>query len=159
MVYKEFHTPSSWFFKVKKPSWKAVLLLDNAPSHPCEALLKSDDGKIFVKYLQPSVTALIQPMDQGWIKKGLQNFSSEKINWRREWPKIFSEKLHHSRRHLWMCISLGKSEKTTLANLWRKVFPDIDSGEDDFLGFFPRRNNCDPVGKHGEASAWWQKHW
>lgn len=34
-----------------------------------------------------------------------------------------------------MCISLGKSEKTTLANSWKKVFPDIDSGEDDFLGF------------------------
>lgn len=34
-----------------------------------------------------------------------------------------------------MCISLGKSEKTTLANLWKKVFPDMDSGEDDFVGF------------------------
>lgn len=34
-----------------------------------------------------------------------------------------------------MCISLGKSEKTTLANSWKKVFFDIDSGEDDFLSF------------------------
>lgn len=44
-----------------------MLLLDNAPSYPSEALLKSDDGKIFVKYLPPKVTALIQPMDQGVI--------------------------------------------------------------------------------------------
>lgn len=32
---------------------------------------------------------------------------------------------------------MGKSGKTTLANSWKKVFPDIDSGEDDFLGFSP----------------------
>lgn len=45
-----------------------MLLLDNVPSHPSEeALLKSDDGKIFVTYLPPNVTALIQPMDQGVI--------------------------------------------------------------------------------------------
>lgn len=67
MIYKEFHTPSSWFLKSKNLPEKAVLLLDNAPSHPSEALLKSDDGKIFVTYLPPNVTALIQPIDQGVI--------------------------------------------------------------------------------------------
>jgi hypothetical protein len=46
---------------------KAVLLLDNAPSHPNEDILKSEDGNIFVKYLPPNVTAMIQPMDQGVI--------------------------------------------------------------------------------------------
>lgn len=55
------------FLKSKNLPEKAVLLLDNAPSHPSEALLKSDDGKIFVIYLPPNVTALIQPMDQGVI--------------------------------------------------------------------------------------------
>lgn len=45
----------------------AVLLLDNASSHPNENILRSDDGKIFVKYLPPNVTSLIQPMDQGVI--------------------------------------------------------------------------------------------
>jgi hypothetical protein len=46
---------------------KAVLLLDNAPSHPNESLLKSEDGKMFVKYLPANVKALIQPMDQSVI--------------------------------------------------------------------------------------------
>jgi hypothetical protein len=47
---------------------KAILLLDNAPSHPNEDILKSIDGNIFVKYLPPNVTALIQLMDQGVIQ-------------------------------------------------------------------------------------------
>lgn len=46
---------------------KAVLLLDNAPSHPGESILKSDDNSIFVHYLPANVTSLIQPMDQGVI--------------------------------------------------------------------------------------------
>jgi hypothetical protein len=44
---------------------KAVLLLDNASSHPNEDILKSEDGNIFVKYLPPNVTALVKLMDLG----------------------------------------------------------------------------------------------
>jgi hypothetical protein len=47
---------------------KDVLLLNNATSHPNKDILKSKDGNIFVKYLLPNVTALIQPMDQGVIQ-------------------------------------------------------------------------------------------
>jgi hypothetical protein len=47
---------------------KAVSLLDNAPSRPNEDILKSEGGNIFVKYLPPNMTALIQPMDQGVIQ-------------------------------------------------------------------------------------------
>ena len=46
---------------------KAVLLIDNAPSHPGESVFKSENGNFFVKFLPPNVTALIQPMDQGVI--------------------------------------------------------------------------------------------
>lgn len=45
---------------------KAVLLIDNAPTHPAaESLVKGD---ITVKYLPPNVTSLIQPMDQGVLE-------------------------------------------------------------------------------------------
>lgn len=47
---------------------KALLLLDNAPSHPNEAILKSQDGNIFVMFLPPNVTSVAQPMDQGVIE-------------------------------------------------------------------------------------------
>ena len=53
---------------VSLPEKAAVLLLDNAPSHPNEEILKSEDGNTFVKYLSQNVTADIQPIDQGVIQ-------------------------------------------------------------------------------------------
>ena len=47
---------------------KALLLLDNAPSHPPVEELTSDDGLIQVMYMPPNVTPLIQPMDQNVIR-------------------------------------------------------------------------------------------
>ena len=47
---------------------RAVLVLDNCSAHPNAEDLVSDDKKIFVEYLPPNVTALIQPMDQGVLK-------------------------------------------------------------------------------------------
>lgn len=70
-----------WFFlefvpavkkhlKSKNLPTRAVLLLDNAPSHPAEFELKK--GNIKAMFLPPHVTPLIQPMDQGvieWLKR------------------------------------------------------------------------------------------
>lgn len=47
---------------------KALLLIDNAPSHPPESQLISDDGSICAMFLPPNVTSLIQPMDQNVFK-------------------------------------------------------------------------------------------
>lgn len=47
---------------------KAILLLDNAPSHPPAENLRSDDGCVFAMYMPPNVTPLIQPMDQNAIR-------------------------------------------------------------------------------------------
>lgn len=46
---------------------KAVLILNNAPSHPNDEL-KSDDGNIFCFFLPPNATPIIQPMDQSVIE-------------------------------------------------------------------------------------------
>lgn len=47
---------------------KALLLIDNAPSHATETQLTSDDGKIVTMFLPPNCTPLIQPMDQNAIR-------------------------------------------------------------------------------------------
>ncbi|XP_053968756.1 tigger transposable element-derived protein 2-like [Anastrepha ludens] len=47
---------------------KAVLILDNAPCHPKQGLLKTECGSIFVLYMPPNVTPLLQPMDQNVIR-------------------------------------------------------------------------------------------
>ncbi|XP_045473872.1 jerky protein homolog-like [Harmonia axyridis] len=74
-----------WFFDDFVPSvrahlrsknlpQKAMLLLDNAPSHPNENELETEDGQIFVRYLPPNVTSLLQPMDQGVIEACKRRF-------------------------------------------------------------------------------------
>ena len=47
---------------------KALLLLDNAPSHPDLPTLVSKDGNIKALFLPPNTTSLFQPMDQGVIE-------------------------------------------------------------------------------------------
>ena len=44
---------------------KALLLMDNAPSHPSTEELCSRDGLIKIMFLPANTTSLIQPMDQG----------------------------------------------------------------------------------------------
>lgn len=46
---------------------KALLLLDNALSHPSEAELKSPDGIITVLFMPPNVTPLIYSVEQNVI--------------------------------------------------------------------------------------------
>lgn len=47
---------------------KALLLIDNALSHPSELELETEDGNIVAMFFPPNVTPLIQPMDQNAIK-------------------------------------------------------------------------------------------
>ncbi|KAH0815288.1 hypothetical protein GEV33_007503 [Tenebrio molitor] len=56
------------FLKSKGLPIKALLVLDNAPSHPPEEDLKSKDGEIVTMYLPPNVTPLIRSMDQNVIR-------------------------------------------------------------------------------------------
>lgn len=44
------------------------MLLDNAPSHPPSEDLKTNDGMIFVMFMPPNVTSIIQPMDQNILR-------------------------------------------------------------------------------------------
>lgn len=56
------------YLKERGVTVKALLLLDNAPSHPDVSTLISKDGNIKAMYLPPNTTALFQPMDQGVIE-------------------------------------------------------------------------------------------
>ncbi|XP_053960459.1 jerky protein homolog-like [Anastrepha ludens] len=56
------------FLKEKALPIKALLLIDNASSHPNEAELTTENGQISAMFMPPNVTPLIQPMDQNAIK-------------------------------------------------------------------------------------------
>lgn len=127
------------FLKSSGLPQKAVLLLDNAPSHPDEMLLKSDDGSICVKYLPPNVTALIQPMDQGVIASLKRNYRSSVLR------KFIEE--GHDLKTFFKNFSIldaiyeasaawDKVKQSTLVKSWRKIFPDIgEMNDEDFAGF------------------------
>jgi hypothetical protein len=116
---------------------KAVLLLDNAPSHPNETILKSRDGNICVKFLPPNVTALIQPMDQGVISALKRNYRSTLLQKRIEegndlktfWKGYTILDAIYEVHSTWQ-----KTQPLTIVRSWKKIFPDI-SEEEEFFGF------------------------
>lgn len=57
---------------------KAVLLIDNAPSHPEASELTK--GNITVKFFPPNVTALVQPMDQGVLQNIKKVYKRHMLN-------------------------------------------------------------------------------
>ncbi|XP_071508886.1 jerky protein homolog-like [Diadema antillarum] len=70
---------SDWFYKNFVPAVrnhqgqkslpeKAILLLDNTPSHPEAEQMTSDDGEVRCVFLPPNTTPLLQPMDQGILE-------------------------------------------------------------------------------------------
>jgi hypothetical protein len=74
---KHFVPEVQAFLKERGLPLKAVLLIDNDPSHPRDSVLTSDDGLIIVKFLPPNVTAIIQPMDQGVIASMKQCYQAD----------------------------------------------------------------------------------
>lgn len=109
---------------------RAVLLLDNAPSHPNERVLRSDDGMIFVKYLPPNVTALIQPMDQGVIAamkkiyRGslLQKLIDEGSNLQIFWKQLTVLDAIYEVSKAWR-----KVKQSTIAKSWKNINPKIEN--------------------------------
>lgn len=47
---------------------KAMLLLDNTPSHTPEEELKTEDGSVFTMYVPPNTSPLFQTMDENAIR-------------------------------------------------------------------------------------------
>ena len=65
---KNLFQDSRKHWQKKKFAKKALLLLDNAPSHLDIECLESNDGEITCLYLPPNTTSIIQPRDQGVLE-------------------------------------------------------------------------------------------
>lgn len=70
--FKEFVPSTEKFLKENNLPRKALLLLDNAPTHPDADELR--DGDIRAMFLPPNVTAVCQPMDQGVLETLKRNY-------------------------------------------------------------------------------------
>ena len=75
--FHEFIPATVEYLKAKKLPAKALLLMDNAPSHPSTELLQSKDGNIKCLFLPPNTTSLIQPMDQGVLESMKRRYRKE----------------------------------------------------------------------------------
>lgn len=106
------------FLKNQNLPEKALLLLDNAPSHPPAEELKSNDGKIFVMFMPPNVTPLIQPMDQNVLRLTKLQYRNSLLSFLVAGDQPLAEALKK--------ITL-KDAVIHLAAAWDKISPQIIS--------------------------------
>ncbi len=69
---EEFVPSVEKFLRKGGLSKKALLLINNTPSHPGTTSLQCKD--IIVKFLPPNTTSIVQSMDQGVIVFSKQNY-------------------------------------------------------------------------------------
>jgi hypothetical protein len=137
--------------KVELPdNVKILLLLYNCPAHPpAETLIKQN---IFVSYLPPNCTALIQLLDQGIIKNFKCHYRSELMQKIVNFDGPFSydcfKKAITLKEAVW-CISRAWDNvtPTVLKWCWHNILPATTYNEDDseteFLGFHSSKDNGD----------------
>lgn len=118
--------------RINKPA-KALLLIDNAPSHPPEEEVNTNPN-FRIMYLPPNCTAVLQPMDQNLI----QNI---KVSYRK---RLLSHIISHDDKDVLTCLKqynlkdvmdnldqswtgiTSKNIRRSWANLW----PDISAPEE-----------------------------
>ncbi|XP_066252988.1 jerky protein homolog-like [Euwallacea similis] len=133
--HKRFVPQVKDFLKKQHLPIKALLLLDNAPSHPPEQQLRSEDGSIFVMYMPPNVSPLIQPMDQNAIrltKLYYRKFLLSSVLSKN--PENISEALKQVTLReavLNLHMAWNALNQQTIQKCWKNLFCTNDQDEDD----------------------------
>uniref|UniRef100_A0A8C6DNA5 Jrk helix-turn-helix protein n=1 Tax=Moschus moschiferus TaxID=68415 RepID=A0A8C6DNA5_MOSMO len=96
---------------------KAILLLDGSRAHPREAELASEN--VFTIFLPASVTALLQPMDQGIRRDFMRNFVTPRGRLQALAPRC---SVHDA--VLDVACAWDAVPGTILSQAWRKLWPE-----------------------------------
>lgn len=142
--YTQFVPSVEMFLKSKNLPRKAVLILDNASSHPdAEEMI---DGDIKIMFLPPNVTALCQPMDQGVLaaikKRYRRKLLSSIVTGIDEGQDLITrlKKLDLLDVIGWVSASWDELEQITLVRSWKKLldhsgnsFTSVPAEEDSAL--------------------------
>ena len=112
---------------------KALLLLDNAPSHPSSATLRSEDGKIKTLFLPPNTTSIIQPMDQAVLdplnkrykRRLLHNLIIENELSELSVPEILKT-ITLKDVVYWITEAWSEASCDSLRKAWRNLLPEPD---------------------------------
>lgn len=120
------------FLRGKNLPEKALLLIDNAPCHPKDGELKSNDGEITVMCLPPNCTALIQPMDQNVIRLTKLNYKKSLLSHIVRRGKTIDESLRNINLKDAICF---------LANAWNTL--NVSSIRSSFQKLFDKSSDWD----------------
>ena len=113
---------------------KALLLVDNAPSHPSSTTLQSEDGKIKTMFLPPNTTAIIQPMDQGVLdpckrrykRKLLGHIILENESDEKSVPVILKG-ITMKDVVYWVAAAWQEASNDSLRKAWRNLLPEPEA--------------------------------
>ncbi len=135
---------SEWFHKKfvpevkahlaeKKLPQKALLLMDNAPTHPTGEI-KSADGNITCLFLPANTTSLIQPMDQGIIENMKRRYrkafvvgllsSDDMVTVKQYWKNYTIKDAIFNVASAWADLTVSN-----LKNGWNKLWPEPQSSD------------------------------
>ncbi|XP_017481706.1 PREDICTED: jerky protein homolog-like [Rhagoletis zephyria] len=137
---------------------KALLLLHNAPSHPNEDTLRSEDGLIRVMFMPPNVTPLIQPMDQNAIRITKLHYRNSLL------AAIFSDdcdliqslkKISLRDAVTFLDRAWNKLSQETLAKCWTNIlnFANLKDDDDDDIPLSVLKNQMEAEAKSMEKEA------
>lgn len=105
----------------------ALLLLDNAPCHPpAEELVKETlTGKIWVLYMPPNVTPLIQPMDQNAIRLLKLHYKNSLLTRLFSRPdqnvNAFLKQFNLYEAAITIALAWKSVSESSLAKCWKKI--------------------------------------
>ncbi len=104
------------------------MLLDNAPGHPSEEELTTNDKCITAMFLPPNCTALIQPMDQHIIQFVKQDYKKNLLlkAVSKDQPIENTLKEFNMKDLVFtLCQSWNALPSSTITSSWKKLWPDI----------------------------------
>ncbi|XP_071043105.1 jerky protein homolog-like [Parasteatoda tepidariorum] len=123
--FDEFVPNVETFLKNQNLPRKAIILLDNAPCHPNDDELASDNIKAL--FLPPNVTSFIQPLDQGVLenikrnyRKKLLKFLIEGIEENKSVPETLKS-LNVKDAVYWIAEAWDEVKSDTIKKSWRKI--------------------------------------
>ena len=115
---------------------RAILLLDNAPSHPDVESLQSDDGEIYCVYLPSNTTSLIQTMDQGVLENIKRRYKHDLLLHLLNEDEVgsmniaeFAKTLNIKDAVLMSAKSWNEVETSTIIKSWSKLLNHFDTSD------------------------------
>ncbi|XP_012584917.1 PREDICTED: jerky protein homolog-like [Condylura cristata] len=108
---------------------RAVLLLDNSPTHPNENVLRSDDGQIFARCLPPHVAPSVQPSGQGVLAALKRNYRAGLLQTNLDEGddlKSFWKELTLLDALYEVAAAWGRVQPATISRAWKRILPALE---------------------------------